>query len=285
MKDTTKLDYAARIDAARAHLAARCTEDVSPAELAKVARFSLYHFHRVFRGVSGESVMQCQRRLRLERAAQRLIRSDDPIVEIALTSGFGSHEGFTRAFKEHFGATPSGYRAREGARIAARIASSEVAIPDVEIRVVSAMGFLHARHVGSFDEVDAVWRGFFARAARADLYAPGAQLLARHPDDPDITPKGKVRYEVGLVCETRPASLPEGLFFDTIPSGPWAVARHRGPYARLGDTYLALIGGWFPATGRALRDTPCMERYLTSPRASARDAFVTEVWAPIAESI
>ena len=73
-------------------------EDLAAEKLAVIAGFSLHHFHRVFRGMTGESVMAFVRRLRLERAAGLLGRGRAPVTEIALASGYGSHEAFTRAF-------------------------------------------------------------------------------------------------------------------------------------------------------------------------------------------
>ncbi|MEL6185057.1 MAG: helix-turn-helix transcriptional regulator, partial [Myxococcota bacterium] len=83
---------------------ARLDDDtLEPAQLADHAGFSRHHFHRVFRGMTGESVMGLVRRLRMERAAQRLRFGDAPVTDVALASGYGSHEAFTRAFRDRFG--------------------------------------------------------------------------------------------------------------------------------------------------------------------------------------
>src|SRR6266853_3843414 len=79
-------------------------------ELASVACFSPFHFHRIFRGIVGESVMEYVRRLRLEQAAQKLRFSDSPVIDVALDAGYESHEAFTRAFSARFGLSPSSFR-------------------------------------------------------------------------------------------------------------------------------------------------------------------------------
>ena len=94
-------------------------EDLAPEQLAELAGFSLHHFHRVFRGLTGESVMGFVRRLRLERAAQRLSYEPTSVTEVAFDAGYNSHEAFTRAFRARFGVPPRDYRERH------RIASAD----------------------------------------------------------------------------------------------------------------------------------------------------------------
>jgi AraC family transcriptional regulator len=85
---------------------------VKLASLASEAATSAFHFHRAFTTVAGETPKQHTSRLALERAAAHLLTDRRAVLEIALESGFDSHEGFTRAFRRRFGLTPSAYRAR-----------------------------------------------------------------------------------------------------------------------------------------------------------------------------
>jgi AraC family transcriptional regulator len=81
-------------------------------DLAEMAGFSDYHFHRVFQSMVGDPVMEYVRKRRLVRAAHEMADSDKRILDIALDHGFQSHETFTRAFKKMFGFTPGEYRKR-----------------------------------------------------------------------------------------------------------------------------------------------------------------------------
>jgi len=80
-------------------------------ELARRAALSQFHFHRVFRGMLGETPLELSRRLKLERAAHRLLHGDEPIIEVAFGAGYETHESFTRAFRSHFACSPSEFRA------------------------------------------------------------------------------------------------------------------------------------------------------------------------------
>ncbi len=60
----------------------------------------------------GESLKAHIRRIRLERGAMHLKRTNRPIFDIALTAGYDSHEAFTRAFRTLIGYSPSEFRNR-----------------------------------------------------------------------------------------------------------------------------------------------------------------------------
>lgn len=87
MKGETFEDYQARILRVLAHIQKNLDGSLSLEELAGVAQFSPFHFHRIFCGMVGESVKEHVRRLRLERAAHRLRHGGQPVTEIALDAG------------------------------------------------------------------------------------------------------------------------------------------------------------------------------------------------------
>src|ERR1041385_1936617 len=88
----------------------RLGHDLSLGALSRRAGVSPFHFHRTFRAIVGETPKQYTLRLRLDRAASQLITTDASVLQIALDTGFGSPEVFTRAFVRHFTRTPSQYR-------------------------------------------------------------------------------------------------------------------------------------------------------------------------------
>lgn len=114
MKRSTLEDYKQRMLRVLLYIQEHLDEETTLEDLARVATFSPYHFHRIFRGMLGESVKEHIRRLRLERAALRLKRGDVSISRVAFEAGYESHEAFTRAFKAARGVTPSEFRSRSG---------------------------------------------------------------------------------------------------------------------------------------------------------------------------
>jgi AraC-like DNA-binding protein len=88
------------------HLADALTLD----EIAGIAGVSRFHLVRAFGAATGFSVMRYVRARRLTEAARALARGTPNILNVALDADYGSHEAFTRAFRDHFGITPEAVR-------------------------------------------------------------------------------------------------------------------------------------------------------------------------------
>ena len=125
MKTTTQRDYQERILRVLVHIQTHLDHFLDLEALASLAHFSPCHFHRVFRGMVGEPVMEHVRRLRLERAAHLLKTTAGPITQIAFDSGYETHEAFTRAFRAMFEASPTEFRQLHG-RVSVRSVLSGV---------------------------------------------------------------------------------------------------------------------------------------------------------------
>jgi AraC family transcriptional regulator len=107
--------YRARVERALRYIAEHRAEPLRLADVARVARLSEFHFHRIFASVMGESVARFIARSRLEHAACRLAYEPDrSITEIALESGYSSPSNFSKAFSAHFGCAPSRVRRSQG---------------------------------------------------------------------------------------------------------------------------------------------------------------------------
>ncbi|AKF05700.1 Transcriptional regulator, AraC family protein [Sandaracinus amylolyticus] len=268
---STEIDYRARIARAQRAIEARLDAPPVPAELAELAGFSLHHFHRVFRGVVGESVEEHARRLRLERAARRLRASELPVVQIALEAGYGSHEAFTRAFRDLFGMPPSRYRGESSLRAVGSIQERAV-----ELRDIAPFDVVVRRHVGSCSMLDEAFGHVFAWAGARGVVPGAARVVGLYHDDPEVTARDRLRSDVGIETSLAPGPA-SGLERRTIPGGRYAVALHVGPYHTIGSTYLALLGRWAPTTRAELAPEPVIEHYLT-PQDTPPDQHRTEVW-------
>jgi AraC family transcriptional regulator len=272
-REITEVDYRARIARVESHLEAHLDDVPTPAELARIAEFSLHHFHRIFRGITGESLEQRVRRLRLERAARKLRGSERAVLQIAIEAGYQSHEAFTRAFRDHFGVTPSAYRAETPLHRATPIVPASV-----ELREIDAIPIAFVRRNGPWSDMSPEYGKLFGWAAQRGVDLASARTFGLCPDDPEVTPAAQLRFDCAIETNLVPGPA-TGVRSGRIPAGLYAIAAHRGPFDTIASTYLGLIGEWIPSKGYALADEPVVELYLDDPRVVPPAELRSEIWA------
>lgn len=299
MKTATQAAYEQRILKVLLYIQEHLDHALDLDELAKLASFSTYHFHRVFRGMVGEPVMQHVRRLRLERAAYQLKNTDRSVTQIAFDGGYETHEAFTRAFSSTFGEPPSQFRkthrrvpypsvpsgvhySPEGEIEAFTPITTEVESLDVRIEDAAPTPVVFIRHVGPYDQVGATWQRLMAFAFSNGLFGGMTKVLAIVHDDPEITSPKKLRYDACIVTRTmiEPAS---DVGVQEISGGTYAVVTYKGPYSELGAVYATMMGQWLPAHDREPSHPPCIEVYLNNPQQTAPEDLLTEIHVPLTE--
>lgn len=301
MKEQTFEDYRRRMLAVLVHIQRHLDSDLPLEELAAVASFSPFHFHRLFHGLVGESVKEHVRRLRLERAAHQLRHTGQPVTEIALSAGYQTPESFTRAFQKMFQQSPTDFRVTH--RIAAfgpapsRVhfvaegvlsdfqpaLSGDNPTPALSVRFeeLPEMRIAFARHIGSYDETDEAIERLFRWAGPQRLLSESTTVFGIAYDDPNVTPPEKLRYDAALEApETVTATGDIGI--QILPSRMYAITLHLGPYETLGATYSRFCGQWLPLSGREVLAAPALEFYLNSPQDTAPSELRTEIYLPVA---
>ena len=103
-------DYDERIHDVQKYVREHTDEELNREVLAAVSGFSVPHFHRIFTAHVGENIASYVRRVRLERAGRKLRMGAVDITEVALAAGYDTHAAFSKAFKQHFGLSPSEFR-------------------------------------------------------------------------------------------------------------------------------------------------------------------------------
>jgi AraC family transcriptional regulator len=299
VKLTTREDYLERIRRVLWFVQEHLDDPLPPGRLAGIANLSVHHFHRIFSGLVGESMGDHVRRLRLERAAGELRRTDRAVVDIALEAGYEAHEPFTRAFRAWFGEPPSAYRKAAEPRVfppalcgvhygTAESVSRFVPLQegshmiDVRIESFGPRTLLALPHRGDYNAIGGSFERLLEMAASHGLLTGAPVTLGIYHDDPDVVPVADLRSHACLVIDRAQATLPEGCETLDLPAGEFAVGVHKGPYHRLGESYRWLFGQWLPSSGREPADLPCHELYVSDARTTPEDDLVTHICVPLA---
>lgn len=283
---TTRDTYASRILAVQLFIQQHLDEDLTLIRLAEIAGYSPYHFHRIFRGQVGESTDDYVRRLRMELAARALRYREQSVLEVALDSGYGSHEAFTRAFQRTFGVNPSEYQALEHHPLPLKeqiMSTVPHNIGDVRIVRQPARRLAYFRVVGEYspETLGPAFSRLGKWASAAGLLSrPGTECIGVYHDDPEITAPEKQRADFGITVDE--AFQPTGEFqVQTLAAGLHAVLTHRGPYETLGDSYRWIYGVWLPDSGREPADAPPFEVYLNDAGTVGPEDLLTDICIPL----
>ncbi|HEX6304079.1 MAG TPA: AraC family transcriptional regulator [Anaerolineales bacterium] len=102
--------YYERINDVENYIREHIDESLNREVLADVAGFSVPHFHRIFTTCVGENIASYVRRVRMQRAGRKLRMGAVDITEVALAAGYDTHSAFSKAFRQHFGLSPSEFR-------------------------------------------------------------------------------------------------------------------------------------------------------------------------------
>ena len=299
MKPETRSFYEEAVQQAIEHLAGNLDEPLDLQTLAAAAGLSPFHFHRVFRGMVGETPLEFIRRLRMERAASCLVRTSRPVTDIAFEAGYESHEAFTRAFRASYSTSPSGFRRRKQPRIDLAATSgmhfnaggllqpfsprySGGDAMDVQITPRPELRVGTVRHLGPYNQIPQAFERLGAIAGPAGLFRqPGVTMIGIYHDDPETTPQEQLRSDAGIVMpEATP--LPDGLVEQRIPAGLYASAVHVGPYEQLADAWARFMGEWLPSSGHRMGAGASYEIYANDPTTVPKEELRTEMFIPIA---
>ncbi|MEF2230456.1 MAG: AraC family transcriptional regulator [Pseudodesulfovibrio sp.] len=298
MRDTTQNIYYERMLRVLAHIQVHLDDELSLESLAATAHFSTTHFHRIFKGMMGETVAEHVRRIRMERAAMRLICRQSSVTGAAFDAGYETVESFSRAFSRMFGCAPSRYRRKHWEALQQRLPgiihyqpdgsgaglaiNPQGGIPmDVRIENIPAAKGIFVRHTGPYAQCGPAWETLCAWAAPRGLCRNDTRYIGVSHDDPQVTPPDKIRYDA-CITVNEDVTAEGRIGIQTIGGGPYAVFRHKGPYSGLERVYARLMGQWLPRSGREFEDAkPCFEVYLNHPDATPPEELLTDVCLPL----
>ena len=318
MKQETRSFYQIAVRSALERIVRGLDDALDLGALARGAALSPLHFHRIFRGMLGETPLELQRRLRLERAATRLAQGDASVTSIAFDAGYETHESFSRAFRGAYSLSPSEFRtrasqaregcqapprpelaARSGIHFAPHVEAELVQSFDravlargaftqgegpmlIEIQNMPEMRVAAVRHIGPYNAISEAFARLGELAGGAGLVGdPAPTMLAIYHDDPEATSPAELRSDAALVVPEDRA-LPPELTELRIPAGRYARATHIGPYTLLGDAWARLMGEWLANSEHRVGSAMSYEIYRNTPLSAAPSELRTELYLPIA---
>jgi AraC family transcriptional regulator len=290
--------YIERVNLAIDYVVNHLHEPLRLRNLSRVAKFSPFHFHRVFQALVGATPAEFGRRLRLEKALGLMAHSRAPsLTSIALQCGFSSSADFSRCFKQRFNVPPSAFdiaawRKVRGDELEATVERNAERLhlvrlpprqnPDkfsVRIREVAARSVAYIR-VSKPYQGNAVVQATQRLVAWAERHGfADGQWLGYQWDNPEITALKDCRYCVAVEAEPFASKGEIGRF--EFPSMLVAEVEIRGGIDLELRALQWIYGTWLPRSGYVPDDHPCFEAWIGRPFAYGNEYFEIHAQLPI----
>ncbi|MEM9491713.1 MAG: AraC family transcriptional regulator [Myxococcota bacterium] len=276
--------YAQRVHRVMDHVRNHLAGDLSLDALARVAHFSPYHFHRIFKAATGETLVAFTQRARLERAAYLMMSSPErPLGSIALEVGFSAQSDFSRVFRRHFGVAPSSWdrTSRLDARhvvpeFEAAVRAARGAGPAPEARLVDhpacRLAYVRMRTPFLGEALREGYERLTDWLERRGVDWRACPLIGMSWDHYETTPLDKVRFDFGFGVPDAIAA--EGEFgIVELPAVRSVDVHCRGPLVHIAVAWQYLYEEWLPGSRYEPDDLPGIKRFRTRP-----DQFGWDRW-------
>jgi AraC family transcriptional regulator len=266
-----------RFERAASLLSGRLDDPPSLSELASAAAVSPFHFHRIWRALTRETVGQTVLRLRMEASQELLLVKDASVTETATALGFGTPQSFARAFRRHTGLTPSEHRKSQPSIAEKGMGDMKVSIDRRgEIMVVGLR-----REGKPYTNLNATFGQVWSWAQATDTLKDLQGIYGIPLDDPASVPEDQLRYDACLALGV--ASAPKPFRVLQLPAGEYARLRHFGSYDGLEAATQYVIGEWLLSSDREPADFPIFHNFLSDPDQTPVHELMTDILLPLKE--
>jgi len=259
-------------------------EPVGLDDVAGIAGVSRYHLTRVFHGALGQPIVRYLRGRRLTEAARALANGAPDILGVALEAGYGSHEAFTRAFRERFGVTPEAVRAQrhtQNLNLVEPLAMEQPSTVKLDPpRIVEGKALLIAglnvrNGCTNRANIPGQWQSFAPRIG----HIPGQVGRTAYGIVYNNDEEGNHDYICGVEVSDF-SKLPADLDRLRVPPQKYVVFVHAGHVSGIGSTWNAVWSKAMPESDYEIADAPALERYNDDFDGRTGTGGI-ELWIPI----
>lgn len=224
-------------------------EEISIEDVAGHCNYSKYHFSRMFKEETGESIYAFIKRLKMEQSAINIkVEKDKTITDIGLDYGYSS-SNYSSAFKKHLNVSPAEFRKSSDTKCvphpfyrdkSARFETFEEYDRQIRIEVLPDFTVIHERYIGNYLELGQNWSKFTEKYK--EFITEDTLLLERFYDDPSITGLDQCLYDLCMTVD-------KNCTYDRISiirGGRFAIFRFDGPVDEIFPAFQGVFSAWLP---------------------------------------
>jgi AraC family transcriptional regulator len=290
MRPTQHQRYAEQIDRVVQYLQrldwSRDEQGTDLESLASIANLSSWHFHRIFRLMTGESVGDLVRRIRVARGIAMLDHSSAQVTNAAMASGYSTPQAFARATREVTGRSPTDLRRAEDvlASLRARLNAKDNrnARPPLLIEITSIDPFTvqALRNVGDYKHLDAAYGRLFEMVFAEQSIESLRGIYGVPHDDPLSVPAHMCQFDCAVQLDPAGAVTPPVKTM-RLGGGTYVIGRHIGDYNLIHATIDQFVCAVLECDGITVADAPLHIRYHDQPEERPIEELRADFFIPL----
>ena len=308
-KEESVKEYYFRINKSIDYIKENLQEELSLEKLADLSNFSKFHFHRIFKSVTGTTINEFIKKAKIERALFFLMNNPSKTIsEIANDCGFLSISSFSRSFREVRQMTPTEWRKlHQNSNIGItdsnigkmqseienylalklnnlkNIEMSETMKLDFEIKKLEAFNVIYIRNLNihkhdskTFEEM---FKQLFSWASPRNLVNfPETKALTVYRSNANL--EGKLQADVCLSVPNR--IVGEGVIGSTVISGGlYAIFHKEAPMSECFKTWNYIYEVWFEENGYQPDNRNFFLSHLNDPKLHPENLHIIDIYIPI----
>lgn len=296
-------EYIHRINKVIDYIDHHLDEELTVENLARIASFSPFHFHRIFSAFVGEPLYGFIKRIRIEKAASMLLNDPlKPVNEVAYECGYGSASVFCRNFRDHFGVSAGIFRNRKTSELSkirqsfskngksgngaygyvcdVETIKTITEMKNFQIKEMPALNLIYCRHTGPFEQIGAAYGKLMKWAGpRGLLGSPDLKTVTVYHDDPTVTNIEKVRQSACITVDREVKT--EGEVGNlSLPAGRYVVGRFEiGPEGFTDAWNQTCL--WLSDSGYQPSDGNPYELYHNNHEEHPEGKFILDICIPV----
>jgi len=284
--------YIERIHLVVDYISEHLSEEITLETLSEVACFSPFHFHRIFTAITGETPRDYIERTKLERAATQLcVMRGKSVSAIAFDYGFSSISTFSRAFKKHYGFSPSVFLQKHKDDFHSLNVAKELRTPMVteeellSVKIVRLPAF-HVVYAQSLDGypsgIPRAWNRLLPFCHNHNLINENTRLIGIPYDNPGITPREKCRYRACVPAPDQLVFTRGEIKTTNLEEATYAIYHFKGRREDITNAYALMYGAWLLQSGYIPDEKPSLEIYpLTMISDRVQDTLEYDIALPV----
>lgn len=290
-------EYLKRINNVIGFVEKNLDKDLHLEELAQKAFCSPFHFHRIFKAITGETLNSLIVRKRIERIASVIaVGTNESFADLAYKYGFNSASSFSRAFKKFYGISPSEFKENsknKNSRIGKELITPEQYIYSInnilnwinmnavtEVKELPEMTLAGIMHIGKPDKIKNTYERLFKWAySKGFANSQDFKAVTIYHDNPGITEMSKLRQSLCVTADGN-FSGDGDIGKILIQKGRFAVGHFEITPVQFAKAWENMCV-WVAENGYAFRDGDYFEIYHNDYRTHPEQKFIVDICIPV----